>query len=538
MKHIILLSAVLMLASCVKDDTNYEFPSQQELDSYSIVIDTTGTYRERMTTFEVTWYQDSIYTFHIPGIRYAYPEHLRYLWLVIDHPYSAVTEGNATTYQPADTICRTRDLYYKCKLSSGMHRIYFQAEDTVLGIRSTLQMQYGNYFAVGTAGSIPSGAYALEINQDGLVDIDAFGTPDALIFGDYHEKNLWTRYNADDPIKGEPVSIYMSQGTGYTALWYYIATTEELRRVSPIALATMDKNEELFYQSPSAIRPQAFANVNGADFMINDGKFYCLYSPNEANRKFPAALPGDYDLFPFLPFGTYSRYYGVDGAIGAFQCVFDQKAQALRPYFSKNAAFSQFAPCTADNKFDYNNLGDSQLKFYGQSGGTGDAILITQEADGNTYLNIVTFFNAVDNGNLCAQRTLLSGMLSEIDQAEHIATSTGSAIYYSVGNRLYSWAYNSGRTFANALATLPADEQITCLSTLPTGGWPTGGRVLYVATWNETTQRGSMYHAYIDNTSGEFAEDANWAPEKGLLLIDDEFGKVFAIDYSTHTSIY
>ncbi|MBR1520444.1 MAG: hypothetical protein IJ635_04325 [Bacteroidaceae bacterium] len=525
------------LTSCVDDDTNYAYPSEEELAGYRIEIDTTGIYLAQLQTFS-TWYVDSIYTFQIPGVRYAYPEHLAYRWLVIDNPYTAIEVGNTTSYPPADTICRTKDLYYKCDLPAGMHRIYFQAEDTVYGIKETVQINFGNYFNVNASGSIPNGVYALELNQDGLVDIDAFGTVDALIFGDYHERNLWTRYNADDPIRGEPVTLFMSTGTGYNPLWYYIATTEELRRVSPVGLATMDKNEELFYNVPDRIHPEAFANVNSADFLINDGKFYCLYSPNEANRKFPVALPGDYDLYPYLPYGTRSNYYGVEGAINSFQCVFDKKNRGLRPYFSRGTALSQFLPASADSPFNYTDIGTgSELLYYGQ-GNSGDAILITREADGNTYLNIVYFFNAVDNGNLCTQRTRLNGMLAEIEQAEHYVYSIGSAIFYTVGNKVYSWAYTSGRTAANLLETFPADEQITCISTLPTGGWPTGGHVVYVATWNETTHTGKVYHALFDPTSGGY-QTSDFAPgQEGMTLVDDQFGKVFAFEYSTHTTLY
>ena len=535
----ILHSSLFIFTSCVKDDTNYDYPTQEELDGYTIQIDTTGCYL-KVLQLNNTWYQDSVYTFHVPGVKYAYPENLCYRWFVIDYPYQAVTTGNTTTYPAADTICTTLDLSYTCKLAPGNHRLYLQVEDSVLGIKKTMQITKSNYFTVGASGAVPSGVYCLEVNQDGLVDVDIVGTVDALIFGEFHEKNFYTRNNPDDPIKGTPVVFYMSAGTGWNPLWYYIGTTEELRRVSTIGFTTMDKNEELFYQAPENIRPQAFSNINSCDFMINDGKFFCLYSPNEANRKFPVALPGNYNLAPYLcQGGSYSRYYAVDGAMKPYQVLWNNTNKSLVPYYQKNTDFSQFITTLSTAKFHYDNAPKvTEVLYYAMVNG-GDALLITKEDDGNIYANIIYFFNAVDNGNLCSQRVNLTTACPEIDKAEHFIGSTGTTFFYSVGNKLYEFVYGTGATSGELLETFDADEQITCISTLPSGGWPTGGYVVYVATWSDSTKKGKLYHALFSPTTGKYIT-SGYAPdqEEGMNLVDDEFGKIYSIDYSTHTTLY
>lgn len=500
--------------SCINDDTNYDYPSEEEVKAGELVIDTAGTNRN---VFWKNWGQDSIIHYEL-NVKYPHPEDLEYAWIVVPYPYRAVAQGNTTVFPKADTLCTTKDLHFECHLEPGWHSIYFIAKDVKKGISQ--YQGFGNYITVASQGALPTMVYCLEEMPDGTVDIDMFGTEDALILNVGHEKRSYSQYQSANPIQGKP--RFLAKGSK----WFYIVTDEEVRRVSNMGWATMDLNEQLFYQAPERIHPEAILATNGCEWMINDGKLYCINNVSEADRTFPAPIPGDYHLFPVLTSETKTTWRPTEGAIDAHQIVFDDKAMAIRPYFAKASALSYFGLAESSNAFNYNKMNpEAEVVFVSGDMGDNETMVVTKEDDGY-WANVACFFNVVDNGLLARRRVSMNG-LKDFDKAEHMTVSTeGSAIYYSVGNKFYSWAYGSGRTEANAVYEFPASEQITALRVIYGGGFPSGGWAVWIATWDEQAKDGKVYEIFLDPISGDPGTVWGVFGHEDMRLVDNGFGKI------------
>lgn len=508
-----LLAMASFMASCIDDDTNYDYPSIEQIEAGNLVIDTTGTDR---SVFWKNWNQDSVIKFQ-PKIKYDHPENLEYAWIAVPYPYRAQAVGNTTQYPKADTLCTTLELNFVCHMEPGMHTVYLVATDKVKGISQSMCPQ--NYVVVNSKGAMPSMVYCLEEMPDGTVDIDMFGTEDALILEIGHNKRTYTEYQAANPIKGKP--LYMAQG----AKWFYVVTDQEVRRISTIGWETMELNEQLFYQAPERIHPEAILSTNGCEWMINDGKLYCINNVTEADRKFPAAIPGDYKLFPALTSATQTSWGHTDGAIDAHQIVLDVQSKAIRPYFAKASALSFFKAPDSSNAFNYNQMPDGEVIYFSGDMGDNETLVVTKEADGY-WANVACYYNVVDNGALSRRRVSMNS-LQDFAKAEHLATSTqGSSIYYSVGNKFYSWAYGTGRTQANLIHEFPQNEQITAIEVIYGGGFPSGGWAVWIATWDESAQDGKVYEIFLDPISGDPGTVWGLFGHEDMQLVDGGFGKI------------
>lgn len=524
MKKLSYITAIIMaiasfMGSCVEDDTNFSYPSKDEIDAAELVIDTAGTDR---SMFYRNWNQDSIIQYSI-NVRYYAPQNLRYTWIAIPNPYRAESVGNTTIYPKGDTLCVTKDLNYKCSLKPGNYAIYIVVEDTVKGISKSLRPHLNNYITVGRAGAIPYMVYCLEEMPDGTVDIDAFGTDDAMIYDVGHLKRTYSEKQAANPIKGKP--LFMA--TGYS--WYYIVTDQEFRRVSEVGWETMELNEQMFYQAPSKIKPEAIRYTNSCEWLVNDGKLYCINNVTEADRKFPAAIPGEYQLLPYLAKNTMTSWGHVADAIDASQVVIDKAAHAIRPYFAKASSLSYFKASDSSNAFNYNQMpADADIIFASMDMGDNETLVVTKEGN-DLWANIACFYNVVDNGILARRRVSMNG-LQDFAKAEAITeTASGSALYYSVGNKLYSWAYGSGRTAANELKEFPANEKITALKVIPSGGYPSAGWCLWVATWDESAKDGKVYEVFCDPVSGDPGLVWGVMGHDDWILVDNGFGKIVSM---------
>lgn len=511
-----LVAVTSFLGSCVKDDTNFDYPTKDVIEAGEIVIDTTGTDR---SVFYKNWDQDSTYRFQLK-VKYNEPQNLRYTWLVVPYPYRAVQVGNTTQYPQADTICTTLDLDFTCALAPGDYTLYFVAEDTVKGISQSIKPSGNNLFHVNAKGAIPSMVYCLEEMPDGTVDIDIFGTSDALIYSVGHNKRTYTTLQPENPIQGKP--LFMAPGRN----WYYIVTDKEFRRVSPIGWTTMELGEEMFYQAPEKIKPEAIMYTNSCEWLVNDSKLYCINNVSEADRKFPAPIPGEYQVLPYLAKSTMTSWGHTPDAIDAHQIVIDNKAKAIRPYFAKASSLSYFKAADSQNAFNYNSMpNDAEVVYASMDMGGTETLVITKEPTGY-WANVACFYNVVDNGLLARRRVSMEG-IADFDKAQNITnTGGGSAIYWNIGNKFYAWAYGSGRTAATLVYEFPSNEQITAIKVIPGGGYPSADWCTWIATWDETAKDGKVYEIFLDPVSGDPALVWGVMGHDDMRLVDNGFGKI------------
>lgn len=62
----------------------------------------------------------------------------------------------------------------------------------------------------------------------------------------------------------------------------------------------------------------------------------------------------------------------------------------------------------------------------------------------------------------------------------------------------------TGQTKANKVYTCEPGEEVTCLYSWGSagGGWPTSSRILFIATWNESTKTGRLIQFEMNHGTG------------------------------------
>ena len=496
-------AVTLLLAGCLDDKGNYDY----DFDSVEeIKIDTSGI---DATVLYGAWNVGDVKRL-APKVTYSHPERLAYYWLMMDAHYAPVTVGNSEVYPPADTIGREAELEYTIALEPGnSYQLWFVVRDTVTENMASLQL--APYLSVPEEGKI-TGIYCLQ-EKEGRLDIDILGTPFGLIYNyegtnEYHVEDYWSTMHADRPLQGEDGLIYTSGMVSGGGDWIYIFTPEEGMRCSPAMLTVMDTWEEMFYSAP-VYKPEAVVCENNCDFLINDGKLHCLYVQQAGDRKF--LNPVGENLAPFLATQTRSDYGQAEGAIDAYQILFDYSTNGYKAFYNQGSELIPFNP-SISGAFDVNAL-EGELVYEATVGSDGETMAI-MERDGGYYLDVACFVNVPDNGNLARRSLSLSGCQGIGNATCFIASPLGPTFFYGSGKTLYSFTYTTGQREAKAVWTGEAGDEITCLYINMGGGWPNAGKVLWAAVWNEQKQEGKVVELEYSPETGEI--DDMWA---GMMML-------------------
>ena len=503
----------MLLASCVKDLGNYEY----DFDSVpKIKIDTAGV---SFADIYKEWNQgDTINC--APRVVYenGNPEDLEFSWFVMDFYYSTVQVGNDEVYPPADTISHDLQLNYIVDLEPGsMYQLWLKAEDKKKDLRTYFRAtSFVQVVAEGTC----YGMYCLQ-QKDGRIDIDVLGSSRALIQTEKHEVDYWSRLHPGDILTGEVKLFHYSTVGG----WFYLFTDTRGMRISPRNMVIMEEWEDMFYSVPDVYDPQALVSINGADYLINDGKLHIL-TPTASDRHFTAPIPGDYNLAPFLASQTKKDWGHVDGAIDADAVVFDLKQNGFRPYYNGGTALGRFNETLPDALFDLNNMKGRFL--YANSVNSDELMCIMVREDGTPWLDVLSIDNVVDNGNLARYSMSLEGCPGIAEASCFASGEAGPSLFYGIGNKVYSFSYATGQTSAHLMWEGAPGEEITCLQIIGTGGFPMSGRMLWICVWNPSTQKGRIVEFEFNPINGE--PESVYGPEYSGIdenpVIWDGYGKV------------
>ncbi|MDR1414542.1 MAG: hypothetical protein LBI96_01920 [Odoribacteraceae bacterium] len=489
-----ILALFLLVNGCNEDLGNYDYDYD---NAPRLIIDTTGTDK----TF--VWGAWNIGDTVRVALNVTYPgreANLVYRWFVIDYPYQTVTVGNAQVWPAADTISRDRDLEYIVDLKPGRRfALYFMARDTVNGV-SVFYDIFG-YKVIPEAGAI-NGIYCLQ-EKEGRVDIDVIGSVRALVIGgDHHEVDYYSSLHPGDPLTGAPRVFEYST----TGRYFYIFTDDVGLRVSPTGMTIMEQWEEMFY-SPPLYRPQAVIGVNNCDFLVNDGKLHVHYIQSAGERKFTVPIPGDYNLAPFLASRTIATSAVLPEAISAYQILYDRAGNAFRPFFNRGVSIGRFSESAGDAIFDVNNMPGEVV--YANTVNGSETMIVSRDA-GLYNMHVACFYNVADDGHLARYTRPLAGCEGIANATCFASGLAGPALFYGAGNRVHSYSYTTGQTASNLLWEGDAAEEITALCLLGTGGFPTSGRILWIAAWNPVTQQGRLVEFEINPVSG--VAEALYAP--------------------------
>ena len=525
------LLASFVIVSCHEDKGNYDYLSEDELKGLIIRIDTTGI--EDRYAFSSKYNPGDIIKLS-PKVHYAYPEDLKYSWIVYDYPYSSIPVGNTSIYPKPDTISHDLNLEWAVNLKAGWHKCHLIVQDTVRGLSASMDM--GGYFTVNAPGARPGVMVLSEYN--GQTDLDFYSSLLCLIYeDDVMVPHYYSQELGHGMLDGEPLFISF-QGDSWAGGYYYVFTTKNAYRLNFDGLELMETFDQMFYQVPEKYDPQAYISLNNSEFLINDGKLHIINNNKENDRKFSAPISGDYQAGKYLSIATISDWRPTAGAISADQVVFDEKNLKFRPYFANDIKLSEFGPTVAGAFVDANKVPAKPLVMGGGVGGSTYAIVVNPE-DGKPYLYMYNFYDVVDDGDLSADGANsvidLSGCKDIMNMKYFQANYNGSAFFYATDKALYSFSPTSGQTTANELYTCASGEEITCLSIFfhhASGGFPTPGVALWLGIWEEGKQEGKLLEWEIDPDAGVPVE--MWGPMFGaerdeVPFVTTGFGKIKSI---------
>lgn len=506
---VVLMTTVAILSSCYSDDGNYDYLSKE--DAGEITIDTIGIENRMALSGSLTPGQRVVFE---PNVHYKYPEHLRFRWFVLtlnQGSYQPIQNGNVMEYPPADTIAYTKKLDWVVDLKPGTYRFFLMAEDSITRMKGYYQAQE-RYVSVAQSGT-QNGLYLLT-EKNGQSNIEVFTSSLMLIYGgdscyyDYYHQQTG-KY-----LEGKPRWIHGTH-TGKTKKdGYLVATDKNLYRLNSVGLETMNDWSSMFYNTPEKFDPQCAFYTNNCDFLVNAGKLHVLYANKANDRKFSDAIAGDYEAYPYLMFNTMTSWRPVEGAISAYQVIYDEKNHKFRPYFSSASSISSFKRTDADAFVDANAVPQNVKAVF--NGGGNSTCVLAEDEEGTPWLYRYMFYNKVDNGDLSADGSRSKLNLSactNIKKAKLFASCTaGYAIYYATDNAVYSFSTSSGSETSNTIYTCEPGETVTAIYAYGSagGGWPTSSCIFWIGVWNENAKQGKLIQYEFDNNYG--VANSMWGP--------------------------
>lgn len=517
---IALFTVLAGFTACIDDDSNSELTDfENELGkntSISLEYDTVRSGGSYMHPF---YYSSTLHsageTVSLPIlVKYAYPERLKYTWMVVPYKYGSVEQvqvGNNLVYASPDTISHNKDLEYTFDLEPGTYQFFLVAEDTINGLTGKYQAASSLGVTVAQEATV-SGLYLLSETTDGNTDIEVFASDLMLICGSQAEHKKHYSTLKGETLSGKPLFIRGCSDGSTKKNSYMVATDKNMYRLNAAGLVTMDEWKNMFYETPETYNPQAFfyyGSSSQCEYLINDGKLHTLYLDKANSRKFSSSIAGDikdYEAMPYLMIQTKTQWGHVADAIDADQVLVDAKNLRFIPYYSRNTSTSSFK--TTDKEVAVVDANQLPAKPMAVLNGENNNTYALIKVDGTMYLYRFNFYNRVDEGDLSAdgERSILdlSGCEDLANATMFTTCTSGQAFYYSSGKNVYSFSPQTGQTTSQTVYTCEGDEVVTCIYAWGSagGGFPTSSVILWIATWSESQQDGKLIQYEMDHLAG------------------------------------
>ena len=502
-----------LLVSCYKDKGNYDY---HELET--VAIDTTNTQmlpEYALMRFDSLLLEPKIY-FEGQLVTDEAQAPLDYLWTI----FSATTGMGANVV--IDTIGTQRILNTPITRTGGNYYVQLTVTNRNDGIRQFFRIPV-------SVSEVFDGGWMVfyeRADRPGYSDL-------ALIF------NPWTKLNVNynrfytnlyeitngEPLKGLPIrcfdiAVSLASGNNYVGL----CTDYTLVGVSENGIERALEFNDFFHEPPTTMAPTWYGqhgsgvmSGQNSEVLINDNQIYVntyTYSATEGrNTRFsvPKIANAIGTLAPWNAELPQTLNYGV--------VVYDQTYQRFRYAAWNSAHLEEFGAQSPDAAFDVNNTG--MLLLMGDWGKGAnmrapfDYLLMAKGQE--RYLAAANFSTtAPSDANIGVRLYPMSSLCPDIDKATSFsASNVGSFIYYTAGNKLYTFAYDSNQPATVAWEAPSADEQLTCVrimkyyhSTIYAYGFvPSADNLVHIATWNETTRQGHVYEYRINPASGILSTD-------------------------------
>jgi hypothetical protein len=495
--------SLIFLQACYDDKGNYDY---EQLDE--IVIDTTRSnilpdyalYRYDTIEIEPKVYYNGVL---LNEDNTDYANDLDIIWSV----FQAVTGGNVYT---RDTLSTGIKLSAQITKPAGKWIVLLtvrqRRNDVETYMRFNLQVD-----------EILSDGWMVLYERDGNTDVGLI-VDDYIKKGVIRERTFVDVYSAANgkPLSGSPKEIIHSVAP-IQSREVLIASSNELAGVNYTSFEITHSFKDLFWDVPQSQSPSYLGGNSGRrELVINDNRIHYVNFMSSGlfrTNYFGDACRGDYGKLAEWAATCYSSSFDAvvyDQDYKRFRCVNYGAVEVV--------GFQAQDPATT--AFDVNNVG---MEFLVSDWGRNNYEYSIMKNDNEYALLLSNFYNGELTGlgtgkydmSACPDISSVSSLAAAVD---------GEYIYYSTGGSLYIYKYNTNEA-ASKVWTAPANEIISCVKTqkfyypqFDQLFLPYRNKVVYVATWNETTKNGKVYEYIIDASNGAINTDSE--------RIKEGFGKI------------
>ncbi|MBV4358205.1 PKD-like family lipoprotein [Pinibacter aurantiacus] len=320
-------------------------------------------------------------------------------------------------------------------------------------------------------------------------------------------------------LDGKPVSLVHSIAP-LSSGDVLIASENDMVGVDKSSFTITYPFNKLFWTAPANKSIQFLTGNNTRkELVVNDNKVHVtnfISSGSYRTNYFGAALGGDYgQIDSWTPY-----YYG-----SAYDAVVYDKTNKRFAYVAANGvAVTRFPTQLATTQFNVDNVGlDMKANDWGLTNYEYSIM-----GDGtNSYLMVANFMGTTNNVGL---KKIDMSTSPNVQNANTMATAfAGQYVLYGASSGVYLFKYNSGLP-ADLAWSAPAGETVTCVRlqkfyypAIQLAILPNANKIVYIATWNETTKTGKVYSYFIDPSNGTI--------DKTSERITEGYGKIKNMSY-------
>ncbi len=498
-----LLTFLLLTVACVDDDGNYDYT---ELPTFE--VDTVG----QQKSFTVQQFSNL-----------QIPSHLNYAGdkSNLEYTWSVYLTGQGQSDVTVDTLSHSENLDTEIREAPGSYIVEFCALDPKTGVRA--MMTYGL-----TVESVVGQGLLVFYTNNGSADIDIVKTPlfDASVTEERTVHGSYSTANPDHQLKGTPINVCWQSGS-----FIILVTDQDAVELSEDDMTMLNDFNNMFYETPETCKPQG-AFIGNVQAVFNDGKVHTtIASWAVGTPRFSSQRMGDYENA--APFAIISLGGGIFG--------YDQTGK----YFLTGGMWTS----TMDkvdvkgDAFDFGNVGKTLVYMangYGSISNTssyaqGDylAYCIMQDTDdaAHRYLYVAD----VSQSSFSRYKAQAAIDLSECPatgDAKYFAFGRrGPVVFYADDHNVYQLHYSiSTNTASGADQVWQTSERITMMkmfnNSITVNDLNLQSKYLMIATYNDTTQQGTLHILEADIASGVL----NTTPVKTFT----GFGEIKDVDFKTN----
>jgi len=483
-----LLIGIVFLTSCAKDKGNYEYKT---LDEVTIDVEGVAT-SYSLLRFDTLRIQPKV-TYKgelVDPAKPQFPE-LQFSWeMYPSQTYRDVVERHA--------LASTAMLKAAMSQRELSWELLFTVTNTNTGVKTFSK------FAVAITPALAEGWMVL-YERNGNTDVGIIANNE-ISKAQTVEKLFMDVYSASNggPLKGTPGSLILSSAN-LAARRIYVQSSEEVAMVGLNTFAKVyDFNQGIFWAKPSVATPSLVrATEARKEFLVNNNRVHSIdYTVIvQGERAFSDAFGGTY--------GTLAPWMSTSTIGTTFDAIFyDQTNKKFMKIATRGSELIPIATAQLPTApFDVNNVGMELLM--GDMGWNNYEYIVMKDNANKHWLMSVNF--RAGESNAIGRAKYDMSVCPEVANINSVTAGyLGEIFYYGANNHLYQFKYTQNT--AEQLWQAPAGEVITNIA-LQKYYYTNRAqgvlfdpknlcKILYIATYNETTKIGTVYQIGVNQTNG------------------------------------